>query len=64
MLDLEKALREAVAAYYPSETVRTAIKRRIRPRTHGIQLVSIHQNSAKIMKKVFARCDRLMQNIA
>lgn len=64
MPDLDKALQEAVAAYYPSKAIREAIKRRIRPAVHGIQLVSAHQNSAKIMRKVFARSDKLMQNIA
>ena len=64
MLDTEKALRDAISAYYPSVAIRAAVKRRILPHSSGIQLVSVHQNSAQIMRKVFRRCDKLMRNIA
>lgn len=64
MLDTEHALQTAVSAFRPSASVRTAVKKRIRPLRSSVSVVFVSRDSEKILKSVFARYEKLMQKIA
>lgn len=63
-IQLEQALATALDAYRPSARILDEMRRRICVPRQGVSIVSISQNSEKILKSVFKRVDKQMQKIA
>lgn len=66
MFDVENYIKQALGAFYPSEAVSARVKERIRPRRKGCgaSVAFVNRDSEKIIKAVFKRYEKLMQNIA